>query len=181
MNIKLRTAKSKVFMLEFWQLSQFYLLIKSPFIMLSTAQRSIQHDYCCRQKDNWMVCLIYEFYHWTHPCRILLYQARHLSERKRLFSWQFKFFIKYLEAWWHIYALVNSDIFGSGDGLSPGPWFNIKMPSYQYRKSHCGDKTVVRSSYLNNGISYTGKLPSLYWIGALVSCHLRNQYWFWGN
>ena len=22
--------------------------------------------------------------------------------------------------------------------------FNIKMPSYQYRKSHCGDKTVVR-------------------------------------
>ena len=27
----------------------------------------------------------------------------------------------------------------------------------QYRKSHCGDKTVVRSSYLHNGISYTGK------------------------
>ena len=36
----------------------------------------------------------------------------------------------------------------------PGPWFNIKMSSYQYRKSHCGDKTVVRSSYLHNGISY---------------------------
>ena len=36
-----------------------------------------------------------------------------------------------------------------------GPWFNIKMTSYQYRKSHCGDKTVVRSSYLHNGISYT--------------------------
>ena len=31
----------------------------------------------------------------------------------------------------------------------PGPRFNIKMPSYQYRKSHCGDKTVVRSSYLH--------------------------------
>ena len=27
--------------------------------------------------------------------------------------------------------------------LWPGAWFNIKMPSYQYRKSHCGDKTVV--------------------------------------
>ena len=27
---------------------------------------------------------------------------------------------------------------------SPGPWFNIKMSSYWYRKSHCGDKTVVR-------------------------------------
>ena len=50
-----------------------------------------------------------------------------------------------------------------------GPWFNIKMLSYQYRKSHCGDKTVVRSSYLHNGISYTGKMSSLYWIGALVA------------
>ena len=49
----------------------------------------------------------------------------------------------------------------------PGPWFNIKMSSYQYRKSHCGDKTVVRSSYLHNWISYTGKMSSLYWIGAL--------------
>ena len=48
-----------------------------------------------------------------------------------------------------------------------GPWFNIKMPSYQYRKSHCGDKTVVRSSYLHSGISYTGKTTSLYWIRAL--------------
>ena len=44
----------------------------------------------------------------------------------------------------------------------PGGRFNIKMPSYQYRKSHCGDKTVVRSSYLHNGISYTGKMTFLY-------------------
>ena len=50
----------------------------------------------------------------------------------------------------------------------PGPWFNIKMSSYQYRKSHCGDKTVVRSSYLHNGISYTGKMASLYWISPQV-------------
>ena len=50
-----------------------------------------------------------------------------------------------------------------------GPWLNIKMSSYQYRKSHCGDKTVVRSSYLHNGISYTGKMSSLYWIGALLT------------
>ena len=42
-------------------------------------------------------------------------------------------------------------------------WFNIKMSSYQYRKSHCGDKTAVRSSYLHNGISNTGKMTSLYW------------------
>ena len=53
--------------------------------------------------------------------------------------------------------------------LSPGGRFNIKMPSYQYRKSHCGDKTVVRSSYLHNGISYTGKMTSLYWFRPLVS------------
>ena len=51
---------------------------------------------------------------------------------------------------------------------SQGPWFNIKMSSCQYGKSHCGDKTVVRSSYLHNGISYTGKMTSLYWIRALV-------------
>ena len=49
-----------------------------------------------------------------------------------------------------------------------GPWFNIKMSSYQYRKSHCGDKTILRPSYLHNGISYTGKTTSLYWIRPLV-------------
>ena len=50
--------------------------------------------------------------------------------------------------------------------LTPGAWFNIKMTSYQYRKSHCGDKTILRPSYLHNGISYTGKTTSLYWIRA---------------
>ena len=49
------------------------------------------------------------------------------------------------------------------------PWFNIKMSSYQHSKSHCGDKTVVRSSYLHKGISYTGKMSSLYWIRAHMS------------
>ena len=50
--------------------------------------------------------------------------------------------------------------------LWSGPQFNIKMTSYQYRKSHCGDKTILRPSYLHNGISYTGKMSSLYWIRA---------------
>ena len=31
------------------------------------------------------------------------------------------------------------------------------MSTYQYRKSHCGYKTIVRSFYLHNGISYTGR------------------------
>ena len=52
-----------------------------------------------------------------------------------------------------------------------GPRFNIKIWSYQYRKSHCGDKTVLSSSHLHNGISYTGKTTSLYWIRALVTLH----------
>ena len=65
----------------------------------------------------------------------------------------------------------------------PGPRFNITMFSYQYRKSHCGYKTVVRSSYLQNGISYTGKMTSLYWIGALMSnlwykCHQMKKMFF---
>ena len=57
----------------------------------------------------------------------------------------------------------------------PGPWFNINMSSYQYRKSHCGDKTILRPSYtkshcgdktilwpsyLHNEISYT-RVPIL--------------------
>ena len=49
----------------------------------------------------------------------------------------------------------------------PGTWFNIKMSPYQYRKSHCGDKTVIRASYLHNGISYTGKMTSSYWFDPL--------------
>ena len=47
---------------------------------------------------------------------------------------------------------------------APGPWFNIKMSSYWYTKSHFGDKMVVRLSYLHSGTSYTGKTVSLYWI-----------------
>ena len=46
----------------------------------------------------------------------------------------------------------------------PGPRFNIKTTSYQYRKSHCGDKMILWPSYLHNGISFTGKMSSLYWI-----------------
>ena len=50
----------------------------------------------------------------------------------------------------------------------PGPWFNIKMSSYQYRKFHCGDKMILWPSYFQNGISYTGKMTCLYWIRALL-------------
>ena len=31
-------------------------------------------------------------------------------------------------------------------------------------------KAVVRSSYLHNGISYAGKMASIYWTRALLPC-----------
>ena len=57
-----------------------------------------------------------------------------------------------------------------------GPWFNIKMSSYQYRKSHCGNETILRPSYLHNWISYTGNTTSLYWIRAHVSREGKIKY-----
>ena len=58
---------------------------------------------------------------------------------------------------------------------NPGPQFNIETTSYQYRKSHCGDKTILRPSYLHNGISYTGKMTSLYWIRAQVLTYILSN------
>ena len=54
----------------------------------------------------------------------------------------------------------------------PGPWFNIKMTSYQYKKYDCGDKTILRPSYLHSGISYTGKMTIFNWSGALVNTRM---------
>ena len=57
----------------------------------------------------------------------------------------------------------------------PAPWFDINVPPYQYRKSCCEDKMVVRSSYLHNGISFTGKTTLLYWIRALITFELMQN------
>ena len=52
------------------------------------------------------------------------------------------------------------------------------MSYYQYRKPHGGDKTILRPSYLHNGISYTGKTTSLYWFRAqVVSLVTRDEHW----
>ena len=60
-----------------------------------------------------------------------------------------------------------------------GSWFNIKISSYQYRESHYGDKTVIRLSYLHNGISYAGEMTSLYWIRALkITWFMRMNYFY---
>ena len=71
----------------------------------------------------------------------------------------------------HIIAIqqvINSLGLGYHVNMGSGPWFNIKMSSYQYKKSLCGDKTILRLSYLHNEIFYTGKMTSLYWISLLV-------------
>ena len=72
--------------------------------------------------------------------------------------------------WWNVVCILYHcyTLKWHAAWVLPGPWFNIKMTSYQYRRSHCGDKTILRLSYLHNGIPYTGKTPSLYWTGALV-------------
>ena len=99
----------------------------------------------------------------SHDIDLLYKLDRSLSYMRRDFN--------YL---WHVFLQINfpyKELNMNRHSISVGEWpigprFNIKMSSYQYRKSHCGDKTVVRSSYLHNGISYTGKMLFLYWIGA---------------
>ena len=59
--------------------------------------------------------------------------------------------------------------------MVPWSWLYIKMLSYQYRKSHWGDKTILWPFYLHNGISYTGKTASLYWISPPGD--YLNQWW----
>ena len=49
--------------------------------------------------------------------------------------------------------------------LSPEPWCNIKMSSYQYMASDCGYKTIAKSPKW--GISYAGKTTYLYWTRIL--------------
>ena len=76
----------------------------------------------------------------------------------------------------HVLHVMNT--LRHGNALwTTGPWFNINMTSYQYRKSHCGDKMIVKSSYLHNVISFTGKMTSLYWLSArfFVRCILRSN------
>ena len=47
-----------------------------------------------------------------------------------------------------------------------GPDTIKNMSSYQYRKSHCGGKMAIRSSFLHNGNFYTGKMTSIYPINS---------------
>ena len=103
-----------------------------------------------------------------HKIHLHFYQTDQVYE---IFLMEGKYLLmqrsQYHGCWWPVslcYQGINSMYwYNSPTIFQPQHWFNIKMSSYQYRKSHCGDKTVVRSSYLHNGISYTGKMASLYW------------------
>ena len=47
--------------------------------------------------------------------------------------------------------------------------YQYKITYYPYREYHCGDKTILRQSYLNNGISNSGKMAALY-SGPRLTC-----------
>ena len=85
----------------------------------------------------------------------------------------------------HIIAIqqvINSLGLGYHVNMGSGPWLNIKMSSYQCKKSHCGDKTILWLSYLHNGIFYTGKMTSLYWISPLFDawcCQAASKLSLW--
>ena len=71
--------------------------------------------------------------------------------------------------WQKVHAITNEALCDACNYWLPGGWFNIKMTSSHYRKSHCRDKTIVRRPYLHNRISNTGKMKSLYWIRSLFT------------
>ena len=90
--------------------------------------------------------------------------------------------------------VANLPITKRGDRLKPqhlgwpattiSTWF-LLLPYVNYmewRESYCGDRMILWSSYLHNGISYTGRMTSLYWIRpkintmAMYNSCLINQY-----
>ena len=98
---------------------------------------------------------------WQRPASVQESGLRMLSGNK--FTWSWKNWMLCFQT-----SLTQTSTNPGWGNQKPGPRFNIKMSSYQYRKSHCGDKTILRPSYLHNGISYTSKTTFLYWIGVPV-------------
>ena len=69
---------------------------------------------------------------------------------------------------WQIIIWTNDDLVHWRICALLWIWFNIKIPSYPYRKSQHGYKTILQLSYLRSGISNTDKTTYLKWIRALV-------------
>ena len=54
-------------------------------------------------------------------------------------------------------------------GLPAAMAWIIQGTILPFRELHCGDKVVIKSSYLHSGNSYTGKMVSLCWIKARMA------------
>ena len=67
------------------------------------------------------------------------------------------------------YVFIRLSFLSRWMGFSPCPSFNITVSYCRYRKSHCGDETVLISSYLHNGISIASKMASLHWTNPLTT------------
>ena len=63
----------------------------------------------------------------NYPALVRWSKAHYMKNMQRLFD-----LVHLLYEWLYV--------------VSTGSWFNIKMQFYQYRKSHCGDKTILGST-----------------------------------
>ena len=113
--------------------------------------------------------------------------AQHVkSSIYRFWNW-FKLSVRFFyaktpfEPWCNLCAFLES----TGE-ISKDTWYEssshvISRDTYQCRKSHCGDKTTLRPSYLHNGISFTIYIESgprlcLKYVGPLHEI-LLNIFW----
>ena len=107
-------------------------------------QNFIRYTYDCQEYDFSILCFSYL------NSEAIAFKFGAAKEHSSGCVKSFLFHKELVYFWWFLwFALQEWSV-----GQEPGHWFNIKMSSYQYRKSHYGDKMVVRSSYLHNGISW---------------------------
>ena len=59
------------------------------------------------------------------------------------------------------------------------PWFNIKMTSYQHRKSHCGDKTILRPLISTMGFPILVRWHLYIESGPCLSCTASTMVHAW--
>ena len=132
------------------------------FGILKTRESGLLHSchYSSVKKTAWKIQWP-AIWVWTKPVptnssKFYLNQSQQIhlnSTKEQSFSFNLKFLCANFSA--KIWAFSESEWFSLnvGSWRCPGPWFNIKMSFYQYRWSHCWDKTILWSSYLHNGIS----------------------------
>ena len=113
-----------------------------------------------------------------HHCNCRWHGATPSAGTVQNFVGYWWFGISFLSRW---RIQMAEEILGNVSSTSR-PWFNIRITFYQYRKSHCGFKTVIKLSSLHSGISYIGKMTSLYWIRVMVIKWLTwCSAWAWLN